>query len=346
MAYTISFQNRPTLSRDHNMRNPSVVSKESHIDPDGIFEIWHDETLADAYERIFGGAVAEYNSKQTRHDRKITNYLKKIQNSNLKNPKKPAYECIVQVGNRDNKPKEEQSRAILKEFFEGWSKSNPQLEIIGAYYHADEMAGTPHLHIDYVPVGEGYKRGLKKQLSLSKALEMQGIKGLQKINNRTYTPQQLWQFKEVDRLEEICKSNRFDFAIVHPKREHRDHLHKEDFILQQKLAEKEAQIQQLQQSQREISNKISSQEEELFASSVMLQNQPSDLKTRLDAELWQAAKPYMKKIKLRSGKTAYEGFKEQNAELFKPWNERFENKAKSKEKNISDDFGIDEMDLR
>lgn len=340
MAYTISFQNRPTLSRDHNMRNPSIVSKEPHIDPDGIFEVWHDETLADAYERIFGGAVAEYNARQKRHDRKITNYLKKIQNSNLKNPKKPVYECIVQVGNRDNQPLERDSKDILREFYKGWKKANPQLEIIGAYYHADESNGTPHLHIDYVPVGEGYKRGLKKQLSLSKALEMQGVEGLQKINNRICTPQQQWQFKEVDRLEEIC-TNRFDFEITHPKREHRDHLHKEDFILQQKLVEKEAQVQQLQQSQRELSSKINSQEEELFASSVMLQGQPSDLKTRLDAELWQKAKPYMKNIKLRSGKTAYEDFKEENSELFKPWRERFENKNKTKEKTISDDFGIE-----
>lgn len=335
MAYTISFQNRPTMSREHNLRNPNIVSKESHIDPDGIFEVWHDEELQKAYERIFGGAVAEYNARQKRHDRKITSYLKKIQNSNLKNPKKPVYECIVQVGNRENQPLERDSKDILREFYEGWSKANPQLEVIGAYYHADESNGTPHLHIDYVPVGEGYKRGLKKQLSLSKALEMQGIEGLQKTNGRTYTPQQQWQFKEVDRLEEICTS-RFDFEITHPKREHRDHLHKEDFILQQKLAEKEAQVQQLQQSQIELNRKINSQEEELFASSVMLQGQPSDLKTQLDAELWQAAKPFMKGIRYKSGKTIYEDFKEQNAELFKPWKERFDYQEKNHNRDNQD----------
>lgn len=36
------------------------------------------QSLADAYEEIFGDAVAEYNAKQRRSDRKISDYFEKM----------------------------------------------------------------------------------------------------------------------------------------------------------------------------------------------------------------------------------------------------------------------------
>lgn len=322
MAYTISFQNRPQANRDHNIRNTKITQKEQHIDPKGHYEIWHDETLRDAYNRIFGAAVEEYNAKQTRTDRKILDYLKKIKDNNLKNPKKPVYECIVQVGNRDNQPPEEVSRAILRQFYEDWEKSNPQLEIIGAYYHADEPNGTPHMHIDYVPVGEGYKRGLRKQNSLSKALEMQGFKDMRKVNNKTLTPQQQWQYKEVARLEALCISDRFDIEVFHPQREHREHLSKQDYILQQQIAQKEQELQQLQQLHNSLINQIGEQEEELLANTILLQGQPHDLETRLNAEKWQLSEPILQDLKFKSGQSLYDYIKSQHPEQFRPWKQR------------------------
>lgn len=38
------------------------------------------ESIADAYEKCFGEAVKEYNAGQKRSDRKISNYVKKIEN--------------------------------------------------------------------------------------------------------------------------------------------------------------------------------------------------------------------------------------------------------------------------
>lgn len=249
MAYTVSFQNRPTVSREHNRRNSLITGKEAHIDQQGHYEVWKDESLEDAYNRIFGASVTEYNQKQKRSDRQITNYLKQVQKSNLKNPKKPVYECIIQVGNMDNQPDKSLSREILKEFYDTWSKENPQMELIGAYFHADEQ-GTPHVHIDYVPVGEGYKRGLKKQLSLSKALELQGFKDMQRIGKKTYTPQQQWQFKEAERLKAIAISRGLE--IYSPKEESRKHMEKEDFIQKQKM---DKQFKQLQELQRVLGQK-------------------------------------------------------------------------------------------
>lgn len=43
--------------------------------------------------------------------------------------------------------------------------------------HDDEPAGTPHLHVTFCPIAEGYKRGLGKRIGLAKALEEAGYEG-------------------------------------------------------------------------------------------------------------------------------------------------------------------------
>lgn len=58
------------------------------------------QSLQSAYEEIFGQAVAEYNAKQKRSDRKIDDYLAKIKNSG--NKEKQFYETLVQIGKKDD----------------------------------------------------------------------------------------------------------------------------------------------------------------------------------------------------------------------------------------------------
>ena len=55
--------------------------------------------LEEAYQTLFGEALARYNERQKRSDRRIDNYLKHIQNSKQE---KPFYEIIVQIGNRED----------------------------------------------------------------------------------------------------------------------------------------------------------------------------------------------------------------------------------------------------
>ena len=52
--------------------------------------------------------------------------------------------------------------SVLRAFYDGWKERNPRLELIGAYYHADED-GVPHVHIDYIPVATGYVNGMSTQ---------------------------------------------------------------------------------------------------------------------------------------------------------------------------------------
>ena len=204
----IATHNGTQVAREHNIRNPKVVSKEKHIDPNGHSEIWLDETPRAAYERLFGSAVRKYNAKQKRKDRQIDDYYKKICNDKKKNP---VYEMIVGV--YDKNISAETKREILKEFTDNWKERNPNLELIGAYFHYDEPGADIHLHADYIPIVRNCSRGLETQTALSKALEQQGI-----VPGKTMseTAQILWEAKENAYLESLCNARGIE--VEHPQK--------------------------------------------------------------------------------------------------------------------------------
>ncbi|MCM1316404.1 MAG: plasmid recombination protein [Prevotella sp.] len=230
MPVTISTHNGTAVAREHNIRNEKVVSKERHIDPNGIHETWIDEPIRQAYERLFGESVLNYNNKQTRADRKIDSYYNTI----CKDKKKhPVYEMIIGVYGKseDGSPicSSEQGKAIMQKFVEDWSKRNPNLELIGAYYHADED-GEPHVHLDYVPVAHGYTRGMETQTGLVKALGEQGFE-----KNGRATAQIQWEKRENDYLTSLCED--IGLTVIHPQIEGRKHIETQTFKLQKQIEE-------------------------------------------------------------------------------------------------------------
>ena len=78
MVTTISFVvGKGSLS--HNNRTfiaENVVEERIELD-----EFYKQEPLENAYDKMFGQAVAEYNAGQRRKDRKIDDYITKIKNS-------------------------------------------------------------------------------------------------------------------------------------------------------------------------------------------------------------------------------------------------------------------------
>lgn len=222
MAKTITTHNGTAAHREHNIRDPKVTGKQDHINPELLDrnETLHDEKPREAYQRIFGEALAAYNQKQKRDDRKISDYFTHVQKDKKKNT---VYEMIVQIGDRNDTgidaPVE---RECLKEFYAGWAKRNPHLECIGAYIHADEEDGTLHMHLDYVPVASGYKKGMEIQNGLAKALEQQGF-----VKDGKLTAQIQWERRENAVLEEIC--NAHGIEVIHPMVEKRQHMRTEEY---------------------------------------------------------------------------------------------------------------------
>ena len=248
MGVTISTHNGSAVAREHNIRNPKVVSKEAHIKPNGKFEIWHDEKPRDAYNRLFGQALEEYNNKQKRSDRKIRDYYNHICNDKMKHP---VYEMIIAVGNRDNTVDEETGYSVLRAFYDGWKQRNPNLELIGAYYHADED-GVPHIHIDYVPVATGYVNGMTTQSALVKALGQQGFHKEGKA-----TAQIKWEKRENTELEKLCNS--FGIDVEHPLIEGRKHIETERYKFQ---AQVQADIQEMEQKRQNAQHQTDLAEEQ------------------------------------------------------------------------------------
>lgn len=221
---TISTHNGSQVARQHNLRNPKVIAKEDHIDPNGHFEVWLDEDPKTAYERLFGKSVEEYNERQTREDRKITNYYKQICEDKKK---KPVYELIIGIYGKkaDGTPicSKNDGKRILRAFAEDWERRNPQLKLCGLYYHCDESVGingsqVGHVHIDYIPVGDGFTRGMGTQSSLSRALEQQGFES-QGLNN---TAQMQWESRENQFLATLCTHAGFEVIRGNGNKEHLD----------------------------------------------------------------------------------------------------------------------------
>ena len=209
--YCISFQNGHIANREHNNRNPKVIKNQKHIDPNGYHVSWVDEKPRDAYIRLFEESIKEYNEKQTRKDRKINNYYNKIKKSARKNT---VYEVIVQVGNYDNPVPIDLSEKILHRFVDDWNQLNPNLELIGAYFHADEYSPSPHLHLDYIPVAHNYKTGPETQTGLAKAFSEMGYE-ISFKNGKKITGQIKWEQAMRDYLEKICHIH--NLAIIHPQ---------------------------------------------------------------------------------------------------------------------------------
>ena len=113
----------------------------------------------------FEEARLEYNNKQTREDRKIKDYFKKVCDSQ----NDISCEIIIELGDMDfwnDKDKEYRLKMIdvYNEQVKDLIKIVPDFKI--ATIHFDEV--SPHMHIVGVPVSYDCKRGMKKQVVKSK----------------------------------------------------------------------------------------------------------------------------------------------------------------------------------
>lgn len=188
--------------------------------------------------------IDEYNSKQSRPERRKTrSYVEMIEEENKKlinkaednkkkgikssvrKPTQLAHEYVLQIGNKDTNSTltadVEKNKQYCREVLEEIEKKYQHVEVLLATYHADEPQGTPHMHILVQFTGEGYKQGLNKQISISKALEQDGF---ERSNNRGDYAINRWVEDVKDnimtpKLERIYGEER---EILNDKRSHED----------------------------------------------------------------------------------------------------------------------------
>ena len=187
------------------------------------------ENIKDVYHELFDEALARYNAKQTRKDRRIDNYYEKIDASKQE---KTFHEIILQVGNKDdmNATTENGCLAakVLDEYMRDFPKRNPTLRVFSAYLHMDEA--TPHLHIDFVPFTTGSKRGLETRVSLKQALAALGFKG----GTRSDTEWNQWVASEKKQLAAVMERHGIEWE---KKGTHEKHLSVLDFEKKERAKE-------------------------------------------------------------------------------------------------------------
>ena len=187
------------------------------------------ENIKDVYHELFDEALARYNEKQTRNDRRIDDYYEKI---HAGKQEKPFHEIILQIGDRETMGAEtEEGRLaakILDEYMQDFQRRNPTLRVFSAHLHMDEA--TPHLHIDFVPYTTGSKRGLDTRVSLKQALSTLGFKG----GTRMETELNQWVAAEKQQLASIMLEHGIEWE---QKGTHEKHLSLLDFEKRERAKE-------------------------------------------------------------------------------------------------------------
>lgn len=176
------------------------------------------EPIGKAYDKLFAEAVERYNANQKRSDRKIKSgyfeyqFGQPVTETKLTSPdkRKSFYEYLIQLGTMEDTgvgtEAAEKATACLCEYMKGFPERNPNFYVFNAVIHLDEK--TPHLHIDYVPVGH-YKRGVDTQNGIAQALKEMGFgTGKNAIAK--------WRQSEYLAFRKICEKN--GFIISEPKK--------------------------------------------------------------------------------------------------------------------------------
>lgn len=233
MKRTISFMTGKG-SVNHNSRK--FHAKNTDPERSYLNVEYCNENVKDVYHELFDEALARYNEKQTRSDRRIDDYYEKICSGKQE---KPFHEIILQIGDKDNMgAKTENGQLtgkVLNEYMQDFQQRNPTLKVFSAYLHMDEA--TPHLHIDFVPYTTGSKRGLDTRVSLKQALAALGFKG----GTRRETELNQWVAYEKEQLAAVMR----EYGIEWEKKgTHEKHLSVLDFEKKERAKE----IAELEQS--------------------------------------------------------------------------------------------------
>ena len=199
----ISFcQGKGSLTHNNRLFIADNVDR-SHI-KDNITFIRED--IGYVYEHLFAESTRRYNARQKRNDRKIhcsyyeSLFHRKPTNSvvTAADKRKSFYEDVVQIGRKEDSGVDTEDAQLvadcLKEYMAGYQKRNPNFVVFNAVLHMDEA--TPHLHIDYIPVGH-YRRGQDTQNGIAQALKEMGFgEGKGAIAR--------WRSSEIEVLNQIC----------------------------------------------------------------------------------------------------------------------------------------------
>lgn len=229
------------------------------------------EDMKNFYKSEFAEAVYNYNQKQEREDRKIINYLEKMNNDTKTNI---AVEFIFQIG--DKKDWEDVSVEDKEKTAEIFKKVMPILEkkgikTVNASLHLDET--SPHLHLIAVPIIENQKRGLEKQVSQNKVITKSLIKVVRKEIEETLLQEYNKIYGTDKKLKRGCEIE--------------EHLSVEDYKDTKKILEVAKKVGDRKEFKRELDINLSELDEDLkkLKEEIETKKEEESKLTRLEKEL-------------------------------------------------------------
>lgn len=233
---------------------PSLSDRNVHVyDPrhkDGSLVTYREQ-----FNAIFADAIERYNAKQKRARlQKGDDYYEEITSSKRK--EKPIYSTVVQLGNRDTcgvtdtsfdakhwralkatdpdaaaayvaehldpRPQQKAAKECLIDICQQFETWFPNLKVVASVIHDDEVDGTCHATVDWVPIGGGegsgvYRGGLDTRCALNKALEQMGYDG----HGYSFRIKH-WQADFKAKCEEVMAQHDIEREYMNNEEKHRD----------------------------------------------------------------------------------------------------------------------------
>ena len=173
-----AIQNAQQLSKvnKHNLRDYDHKTDDIQV-VYGTNDLYKD--VQNLYQKEFLQAQLEYDNKQTRADRKIGDYFNHISKDSKH---ELACELIIELGDMDfwndkTMDYKKQMTEVYKDQIYKLMAVVPDFKVANAIVHYDET--SPHMHLVGIPVKDGYKNGMKKQVAKSKIFTKESLKTLQ-----------------------------------------------------------------------------------------------------------------------------------------------------------------------
>lgn len=229
------------------------------------------EDIKNFYKSEFAEVVYKYNQKQEREDRKIVNYLEKMNNDTKTNI---AVEFIFQIGDKqDWEEVSIEDKAKTKDIFEKaiGILEKRGIKTVNASLHLDET--SPHLHLIAVPIVENQKRGLEKQVSQNKVITKSLLKVIRKEVEEIFIQEYNKIYGTSKELKKGCEIE--------------EHLSVEDYKDTKKILEVAKKVVDRKEFKRELDINLSELDEDLKKLKEELETKKEEQSklTRLEKEL-------------------------------------------------------------
>ena len=173
-----AIQNSQQLSKvnKHNLRDYDKKIEDIEV-VYGTNNLYQD--VKNMYLQEFQEVQIEYDNKQTRMDRKIGDYFTHISKDSKHDL---ACELIIELGdmnfwNDKTMNYKKQMTEVYKDQIFKLMEVVPAFKVANAVVHYDEK--SPHMHLVGVPVKDGYKNGMKKQVAKSQIFTKTSLKEIQ-----------------------------------------------------------------------------------------------------------------------------------------------------------------------